>query len=109
MQVGVHHDDGLAARVVHAGGDGDLMAEIAAQLEKSIPRVHAGLGLANDRARIARAVVDENRLGRPVERVQQRVKAAQQQRQHSLLVVDGNDEGIDGRHARDVRKGRRGR
>ena len=29
LQVGVHHDDGVAGRAVHAGRDRDLMSEIA--------------------------------------------------------------------------------
>ena len=98
LKVGVHHNDRVAFRPVHAGGDGDLVAEIARQLDVAIALVRARLGFANDGARIARAVVDENRLGGRIELVEQGVEPAQQNRQHRLFVVDGDDERIDRFH-----------
>ena len=67
LQVGVHHDDRAAGGVVEPGGDGDLMAEIARQLDEPIAPIGARLGFDHDRAGIVRSVVDEDRLARRVE------------------------------------------
>ena len=79
---------------VHAGGDRDLMAEVARQPHVAVARIVLGLGGENDRAGIDAAVVDEDRLGRAVEAVHEGVETPQQERQHGFLVVDRNDDGV---------------
>ena len=39
LEVGVHHDDGLAARVVDAGGDGRLVPEVSGEGQDPVARV----------------------------------------------------------------------
>ena len=90
--------DRLARGAFHAGGDRDLVAEIARQLDEAVAPVGARLGLEDDRAGVARSVVDEDRLGGRVERVEQGVEPPQQHRQDRFLVVDRHDQGIDGSH-----------
>ena len=94
LQVGVHDDDRLALRRVHAGGDGDLVAEIARQADIAEARVAPGERLQHDGAGIAAAVVDEDRLRRLVKPGEQQVEPAQQHRQHGFLVEHRNDDAV---------------
>ncbi len=98
LEIGVHDDDRLARGAVHAGGDRDLVAEIARQLDEAVAAVGARLGLEDDGAGVARSVVDEDRLGGRVERIEEGVEPAQQDRQDGFLVEDGDDQRIDGSH-----------
>jgi hypothetical protein len=105
LQVGIHDDDRCALRRVHAGGDGDLVAEIARQADIAEARVALGERLQHDGAGIAAPVVDQDRLRRPAKPGEQQVEPAQQHRQHGFLVEDGDDDAVDdrlgiGRHLR---------
>ena len=96
LQIGVHDDDRLAAGMVHARGDRDLMAEIARQREVAIARVGPGAGGEHDAAGVAAAVVDEDDFRRAVERVEQPVEPQEQDRQHRLFVENRHDQAVDG-------------
>jgi hypothetical protein len=98
LQVGVHDDDRAAHGVLHARGDRDLVAEIARQLDEAITLVGAGLGFEDNRPGVAGPIIDEDHLGGRVERVEQRIQPPQQNRQNGFLVVDRQDQRIDGAH-----------
>ena len=70
LEVGVHDHDGAPARVVEAGRDRHLLAEIAAERHRADPRLR-GVAGANRRKRIVlAAVIDEHDLpgrGDPLE------------------------------------------
>ncbi len=98
LEIGVHDDDRAAGSAIESGGDRDLMAEIARELDEPIATVGPRLALDHDRARVARSVVDDNHLAGRVERVQESVEALEQNRHDRLLVEDRHDEGISRRH-----------
>ncbi len=93
LQVGIERDHVAAAGVRKPGQDRPVLAKVrreqhhardlGAQLEL--------LAQYRDRT-IAAAVVDEDDLVAAAERVERRVQAREQRRQHFLLVVDGNDQ-----------------
>jgi hypothetical protein len=105
LQIGVHDDDGLAGCALHAGRDRDLMAEIARQPHEAVARIRARLGLEHDRARIARAVVDEYDFRRAIEAGEQGVQTMQQHRKNRFLVEDRHDQRINGSHLNTTREG----
>ena len=86
--------DRVALRRVHAGGDGDLVAEIARQADIAEARVALGERLQHDGAGIAAAVVDEDRLRRSVKPGEQQVEPAQQHRQNGFLVEYRDDDAV---------------
>ncbi len=67
LEVPVHHDDRPALRVIEAGRNRRLVAEVAAQVDHD----HAGVLLLHlveqPGGRVAAAVVDEDQLVRPAE------------------------------------------
>ena len=76
LQIRVHDDDRVAARVIEPGGDGDLLAEVAAERDGAIARIKL-MGSAQPLKRaVAGAVVDENDLegiGRTLQNRRQRL------------------------------------
>ena len=59
LEVCVHDDHGLAGRRIHASGDGDLMAEVARQLDNLEPRI-LQVGLDHELiAGVPAAIVDQ--------------------------------------------------
>ena len=94
LQVGVHDDDRSALCRVHAGGDGDLVAEIARQADITEARVAPGKRLQHEGAGIRAAVVDEDRLRRLIKLGEQQVEPAHQHRQHRFLVEHGDDDAV---------------
>ena len=92
LQVGVHHHDGPPPRVVDAGRDGRLVAEIAGQVERHDPRVARCQGVEQTGRRIAAAVIDEDDLGRDAEVIDRGGDAAVQLGDVLLLVEEGDDD-----------------
>ena len=70
------------------------MAEIPRQANVAVARVVGRLGAQVDRARVGAAVVDEDRLGGPVEPVEERVQPVQEHRQHRFFVEYGDDDAV---------------
>ena len=67
LQVGVHGDDHIAARVVETGGEGRSLSEIAPEGDDAPARI-AAVDLAQPRqAAIRAAVVDDDHLVGPAE------------------------------------------
>ena len=63
LQVGVQHDHRVARCEVESGGTGNLVSEVARQMDDFHPRVFCG-PLRNLRQRcVVTAIVDENNLG----------------------------------------------
>jgi len=60
LQVGIHHHHRLAARVVEAGSDGELVSEIARQRNHPVARLGGAELLQSGEGTVARPVVDED-------------------------------------------------
>ncbi len=107
LQVGVDRDDGIAACVVEAGGQRDLLAEVARQRDDANPRIARGEGGKHRERRITAAVVDEHRLDVDAERGKRVGGARPERREARSLVVAGNHQREDGMlaHGRDCRTG----
>ena len=98
LQVRVHDDHCFPDGVVEAGGQCDLMAEIARHADDLESRVTLPQ-LAHDLERVVdRPVVDENDLARAVELLHHRPEAPMELLERLLLVEDGYDERIFGQH-----------
>ena len=102
LQIGVHDDRSAAGGAVESGGDGDLMTEIARELDEPVAPVVARLALDHNRARVLGAIVDDDHLARRVEGIEQGVEPPQQHRDDGFLVEDRHDERIGGRDGRAV-------
>ena len=64
LQIGVHHDHGVALGKVGPGGNGDLMAEVAAEIE-ILTRGSLRVQIEQQRERtVAAAVIDADQLPR---------------------------------------------
>src|SRR5262249_58756790 len=100
LQIPVHHDDGGTLCRVHAGGDRNLVPEVAGQADVLAAMVVTRFRLEHDRTAVGAAVVDENRLGRCVELIHQRIDAPQKDGQDGFFVKNGNHDAVahgDGR------------
>src|SRR2546423_1773572 len=75
-------------------GPNALASEVARQRDVAVARIVLGLGLEHDAARVAAAVVDEDRFRRGVEFAEQRVQPLEEHRQHRLLVEHGDDQAV---------------
>src|SRR5262249_14723750 len=94
LKVGVHDDHRVAGREVDAGGQRDLVAEVARQPDEPEPRVVAR-GLEHQLVgAVAAAVVDEDRLRVAVERLHHSREVRDELLDHALLVVCGNYERV---------------
>ena len=93
LQVGIDDDDRIGVGMVEAGGERELLAEIARQLQ----RRHARIGLAqraHDRVGIvAAAVVDVEHFAVEIEPVEHGGKTRVEIAQALALVVRGHDDG----------------
>ena len=94
LQIGVERHDHGPARLLEAGEDGIVLAEIAGQQN------HAGdirtfqiLGAEQTRGLVATAVVDEDHFVRTTEPLEHRIQPFDELRQHGLLVVDRDHHG----------------
>ncbi len=92
LEVGVDDDNGLPARVVEPGGDGELVAEVAREGDEAEARVF-GLELLEQRAGpVGAAVVDEHDLEGLAERLEHIGEAGVELREDLLLVEAGDDD-----------------
>ena len=62
LEIGVHGHDGVAARVGHAGGERDLLAEVARERDHLHGLVLLGEAREHEQRVVAAAVVDEDHL-----------------------------------------------
>jgi hypothetical protein len=93
LEIGVHQDHVVAARVVEAGRHRDLHAEIAAQLHEHDRFAAGDPGLDDLDAAVRRAVVDDDELVRDLR--ERSGHAVVQLREVVLLVQDRDDDGDD--------------
>ena len=94
LQVGVHHDHGVAFGQVHAGGDGNLVAEVAGEVHHLEPRVEPVDPLHHHVAAVPAAVIHEQHLRLTVEPIQKAGQTAVKVGKRRLLVVHGDDDGV---------------
>src|SRR6266404_4857232 len=110
LQVRVHHHDRLAVRVIEAGGDRGLVAEVPRDGEDAVSRLARGERAQQLERVVLRSVVDEDHLCLEAEPLQELLQPRVQSRNHGFFVVDGKDEAQlrpdDGRHAKNVIRGR---
>ncbi len=105
LQVRIERDHVAAAGVREAGQDRPVLAEIRGEQNHARDLRAALELLAQYRHRtIAAAVVDEDDLVAAAQRIERRIQAREQRREHFLLVVDRNDQRDVGRlvHGREL-------
>src|SRR5690606_37229987 len=91
LQIRVHDDDRVPEGVVDAGGDGDLVPEVAGQVDDRDAVVAPGqLDEAVERA-VRAAVVDEDELDVDVDRGDSRTDPLVEQIDVAFLAVDRQD------------------
>ncbi len=86
-------------RVVQAGGGGDLLAEIAREINDRDVRVAVAQALHDLQRAIVAAVIDENQFPWLAQALHHRGGARVQQRKVPLLVKGGNHDGEYGQSA----------
>ena len=92
LQVGVHDHHRPAASVVEPGGDRDLLAEVAAERDRSDARV-AGIARSDGRKRpVLAAVVHEQDLPGRRDALQHGAEPLAERADIGTLVVDGDDD-----------------
>jgi hypothetical protein len=92
LQVGVHDDDGAPARVIEAGRDGDLLAEVAAEAEPADARLARMPGLDRGRGVVLAAVVDEDDLPVRGDALQHCHDPVAQRADVGAFVIDRDDD-----------------
>src|SRR5690606_3383060 len=97
LQVGVHDDDGVAGGGVEAGGDSDLVAEVAGQAEHLDAGVFSGPVEKDLQRAVGAAVVDEDQLAVAGLFIHERGDGAAEHGQDFLLVVGRDDQRQAGR------------
>jgi hypothetical protein len=108
LAVGIHDDDGRAARHGEAGGDGRLLAEIAGEADIAHMRI-VGRHPAHGFTRlVGRAVVDDDDLRRDVQCPQLRADLFDQHGQGGALIMRRQDDrhGFVGRFRHNSKPGR---
>jgi hypothetical protein len=76
LQVSVHRDHNIAARLGKASGKGCRLSKVASQLDNGEARVFFGNFLEQGKAAVARTIIDHNHLiGTPIgiQRIGQRL------------------------------------
>ena len=87
LEIGVHQDQDVAARVVERGGDGRVLAEVSREADDPQSRVGRGLCLQPRQRTVATAIVHDHRLVvKPLER---RSHAFDERIDGGFVVVDG--------------------
>ena len=93
LKIGVDHDHRCAARVVQAGGQCHLLAEVARQVEHGDPGITRAQLVEHGHRAIAAPVIDEQDLGALAQPIQAGGETAMELDQHRLLIVGGHDDG----------------
>jgi hypothetical protein len=92
LQVGVHDDHRLAARVVEAGRQRDLLAEVTAERDGADARIARVVGLDDGERVVEAAVVHEHDLPGGRDPLQHRREAREERADAGRLVVDRDDD-----------------
>jgi hypothetical protein len=93
LQIGVQRDDALAARALEARHDRHVLAEVAVEQHHARHvRALRELLAQQRRGAVAAAVVDEDHLIAPAERIERRVQPREERRQPFFLVVHRDDD-----------------
>ena len=96
LEVGVDHDDRVAARMIQPGCGGDLLAEVARQVDHADVGVGRAHCLDDSQCCVAASVVDVDRLPRRIQRCHHGGKAVVHLADDGGLVERRNDNGDDG-------------
>jgi hypothetical protein len=97
LQIRVHDDDRVAPGMVESGGDGDLLAEIAAEGDGGQAPI-GGADLAQRLQRVVlRAVVDEDDFERQADPLQHGQEPGDERPQIARFVEERRNDGKEGR------------
>ena len=94
LQIAIHGDDVLAARVIESSGEARGLSEIAAQLHNRHSAVHRSDLPQHGERLVARAVIDENDLKALAIRFHDRLQTIIEVGDVLLLVMQRYDDGV---------------
>ena len=105
LQVGIEHEDDVAAHVVEPSGQCQLVPVVARQVDRDDPRIMIGMLADRVPAAVLRPVIDEDELVPLAELgVGSRGDARDQRIEPRFLVIDRDDDGQLDRAGKMVRK-----
>jgi len=99
LEIAVHGDNHLAARIVKAGSERGGLAKVAAQLNHHHPRIQSGDLFEQQKGAVRAGVIHKDDLKIPVLRLHRLHDLGEEGNEAVLLVVKRHDDGELGCHA----------